>query len=73
MLLHQIGISGPIPPGITAQTQMAMDALQKEQKRTVEKLNMELAQYESEQNHKATYLKMLQAAKEIKNGKVTDL
>lgn len=73
MMMHQVGLKEPIPQGITAQTQMAMDALHKEQKRTVDKLSKELVNYENQQNHKATYLKMLQAAKELKSDKVADL
>ncbi|MCB0494919.1 MAG: hypothetical protein KDC79_02175 [Cyclobacteriaceae bacterium] len=73
MILNQFGFKGPIPQGISAQNQMALNALHKKQKQTVKELNNELAKFEKEQKHKATYLKMLQSAKEIKRSKVADL
>lgn len=66
MFIGQFGLHEPIPAGITAQTQLVYDALAKEQKDLVVKLEYELAKYEAEQNHKATYLKILQKAEEIK-------
>ncbi len=65
MIIGQIGFNQPIPAGVTAQTQMVYDALAKEQNKIVAKLENELANYEAERKHKATYLKMLQKADEI--------
>lgn len=65
MILNQFGANGPIPKGVSAQTHMVRVALVKQQKKALTELKKELAKYESEQNHKATYLKMLQSAKEI--------
>ena len=66
MFIGQFGLHEPIPAGVTAQTQLVYDALAKEQKDLVVKLEYELAKYEADQNHKATYLKILQKADEIK-------
>ncbi len=65
MIIGSIGFDEPIPTGVTAQTQMVYDALAKEQKKLVAQLESELSKYEADQNHKATYLKMLQKANEI--------
>ena len=66
MIVGQFGFNVPIPAGISAQTQLVYDALAKKQNKLVEKLEIELSSYELDQNHKATYLKILQKADEIK-------
>lgn len=66
ILIDQLGFEAPIPSGITAQTQLVYDILAKKQNKLVEQLEVELSKYENDQNHKATYLKILQKADEIK-------
>ncbi|MCB0504753.1 MAG: hypothetical protein KDC58_04540 [Cyclobacteriaceae bacterium] len=73
MIMNQFGYKGLIAQGVSAQTQMALDALHQEQKKVVEELSEELHKYESEQKHRATYLKMLQSAKEINHNKISGL
>lgn len=65
MFIGNFGFKEPIPSGITAQTQLVYDALSKKQNKLVAKLEVELTKYESDQNHKATYLKILQQSDEI--------
>lgn len=65
MFIGQFGLKEPIPEGVTAQAQLVYNALAKEQKNLVAKLESQLAIYEINQNHRATYLKMLQKADEI--------
>ena len=68
-----LGFEQPIPSGVTAQSQLVYNALIKEQKELVEKLTMDITAYEKKQNHKATYLKMLQKSNEIKGQQLADL
>lgn len=72
MVVGNLGLHQPIPTGVTAQTQMVYDALGKEQKKLVLRLQSELSKYELDQNHKATYLKMLQKADEITSANIAD-
>lgn len=73
MIIGQLGLKEPIPSGVTAQTQLVYDALANKQKALVQQLTIELTKYEKDQNHKATYLKMLQKADEIKAGQLAGL
>ncbi len=59
------GFNEPIPSGITAQSQLVYDAVSKKQKKLLAQLKTALNSYEKKQQHKATYLKMLQKANEI--------
>ena len=57
----------PIPAGVSAQTQLVNNIIKTQQNKVIKKLKSELALYELNQNHKATFLKILQAAKEVKD------
>ncbi len=65
ILVGLFGLDKPIPSGITAQSQLVYDAVSKKQKKLLAQLKTALSSYEKEQQHKATYLKMLQKANEI--------
>ena len=73
LIIQQLGFEGAIPGGITAQTQLVYDVLEKEQNELAEKLEFELAKYEADQKHKATYLKILQKAEEINSDELAYL
>jgi hypothetical protein len=66
MIIGQFDIREPIPSGVSAQSQLVYDALAKEQSKLLSDLRSELAEYEAIRNHKATYLKILQKADELK-------
>ncbi len=65
ILVSSLGFSPPIPDGISAQTKLTYQGLAKHQKILVEELTKDIYSYEQKQNHRATYLKMLQKANEI--------
>ncbi len=65
MLVSSLGFSPPIPDGISAQTELIYRGLAKHQNNLLEELTKEIAVYETNQKHRATYLKMLQKANEI--------
>ena len=73
MFVGQFGLKEPIPEGVTAQAQLVYDALAKEQKNLVAELESQLKDYEINQNHRATYLKMLQKADEINAEHINNL
>ncbi len=65
ILVSSLGFSPPIPDGISAQTELIYCGLGKHQKILLKELAKEISIYEQKQNHRATYLKMLQKANEI--------
>lgn len=65
ILASLVGVTPPIPKGISAQTQMVLDNLTSYKNKLQLALQVALQTYESKQNHKATYLKMLQKSKEL--------
>jgi len=73
MIIGIFGFEQPIPSGVTAQAQLVYNNLIKEQEELVERLTLEISSYEKKQNHKATYLKMLQKSNEIKDQQLADL
>ncbi len=73
MLIGVLGFETPIPSGVSAQSQLVYNALIKEQQELMDELSNEIIAYETKQNHKATYLKMLQKSNEIKSQQLVGL
>ena len=67
LLAYRIDMNAPIPTGVSAQNYLIANHFFDAQAKAINLLINELDLYEERQNHKATYLKMLQAASEIRN------
>lgn len=71
-LIGYFDIQQPIPSGVSAQTQLVYNSLVKKQLKLVDELSVALLKYEEKQQHRATYLKMLQKADEIMRAQTID-
>lgn len=65
IIIEQVGLTGPVPAGVTAQTQLVFNTFKKRQIEITNQLKKELFSYEEARNHKAIYLKIIQKANEI--------